>query len=91
LKNIHLIFLSISLCFSGELSAYPFTIRPYSGDDKLNPEYCNTAGQYDSNTKATVYGDSRMDYMGNIPGLPLYDMDLRSRATDFLFPAFAVP
>lgn len=75
-RNIYFILFLLSMYFFAELSAYPFTTRPYSGDDITNPEFCNVAGQFDSNTKATVYGDSRMDYMGNIPGLPLYDMDV---------------
>jgi hypothetical protein len=47
--------------------SYPFTTRPDS---------CDTSSQYDSDTKATVYGDSRMDYMGGVPGFPLYDLDV---------------
>ncbi|HMZ59269.1 MAG TPA: hypothetical protein PL048_10865, partial [Leptospiraceae bacterium] len=62
-RMIVFIYLLCISFFSG-LAAYPFTNRP---------ENCDTTGQNDSNTKAAVYGDSRMDYMGNIPGLPLYD------------------
>jgi len=64
-------FLIITLCivvFSGHIISYPYTTIPDNSG-------CNTSGQYDSDTKATVYGDSRMDYMGGIPGFNFFDMD----------------
>ncbi|MBP9888066.1 MAG: hypothetical protein KBF93_17335 [Leptospiraceae bacterium] len=54
------------IIFSEYIISYPYTSRPGN---------CDTSGQYASDTKATVYGDSRMDYMGGIPGFPWHDMD----------------
>jgi len=55
-KKIYLILSMVLVAFiiSPKIKAYPYSTR----------RNCNTSGQFNSATKVTVYGDSRMDYIG---------------------------